>query len=253
MNKSTRVRVTNRTANGPGREFAFLERHEFRAVVFDWDGVLVDSSANYYRAYEMVLRDAGVTITPREVYLLEGQPTPQVLTAILNERGIVPGEGKIKALVERRREYDIALGERRFFPGIWEMVQRLRKAGYRVGMVTGSSRKSVERVLTRDLETSFDVVITADDVAHPKPDPQPFVLAAKALALEPGSCLVVENAPFGIRSARAAGCGVVGICTTLPAEDLSQADWIVRNHDQFKALLSATDQRRESEIQGRAW
>jgi HAD superfamily hydrolase (TIGR01509 family) len=250
MDPSTGVRVTNETANGLGREFAFLERHEFRAVVFDWDGVLVDSGANYYRAYEMVLQDAGVATMPREIYLREGQPTPQVLTAIFNEHGIVLGEDKIRTLVERRREYDIALGERRFFPGIWDMVQRLRKAGYRVGMVTGSSRKSVERVLTRGLEDSFNVVITADDVAHPKPDPQPFVLAANALALYPARCLVVENAPFGIRSALAAGCGVVGICTTLPAEDLSQADWIVQNHDQLKALLSATDQRRESEIQG---
>ena len=98
-----------------------------------------------------------------------------------------------------------------------------------------------------------DVVITADDMAHPKPDPQPFVLAAKALALDPARCLVIENAPFGIRSARAAGCGVVGICTTLPAEDLNQADWIVPDHDQLKALFSATNQRTESEIQGRPW
>jgi beta-phosphoglucomutase len=253
MDTSTGIRVTNGTANGLRCEFAFLERHQFRAAVFDWDGVLVDSGANYYRAYEMVLRDAGVTTTPREVYLREGQPTHQVLTAILNERGIVPDEGKIKVLVERRREYDIALGERKFFPEIWDLVQRLRKTGYRVGMVTGSSRKSVKRVLTPDLEDSFDVVITADDVAHPKPDPQPFVLAAKALALLPVRCLVVENAPFGIHSARAARCAVVAICTTLPAEDLSQADWIVQNHDQFKALLSAIDQRTESEIQGRPW
>ena len=253
MVTSTGARVTNETLNGFGREFTFLERHGFRAVVFDWDGVLVDSGANYYRAYEMVLRDVGVTTTPREIYLREGQPTPQVLTAILKEHGIVLGEGQIKTLVERRREYDVALGERRFFPGIWNMLQRLRKAGYRIGMVTGSSRKSVERVLTRDLEPSFDAVITADDVTHPKPDPQPFVLAAKALALRPGGCLVVENAPFGIRSARAAGCGAVGICTTLPVEDLSQADWIVQNHEQFNALLSATDQRKELEIQGRPW
>jgi HAD superfamily hydrolase (TIGR01509 family) len=253
MDGLTDLRVTNADSKEDGWGFPFLERHEYRAVVFDWDGVLVDSGANYYRAYEMVLRDIGVATSPREIYLREGQPTPQVLTVILKQHGIAVSDAKIRELVVRRREYDIALGERKFFPGIWALVQRLRKAEYHVAIVTGSSRKSVERVLTPELENSFDVVITADDVAHPKPDPQPFVLAAKALALEPAMCLVIENAPFGIRSARAAGCGVVGMCTTLAAEDLNRADWIVPDHDRLKALLAATDQRTESEIQGRPW
>jgi beta-phosphoglucomutase len=216
----------------------FLERHGCRALVFDWDGVLVDSGPNYYRAYEMVLQDTGVTTTPREIYLREGQPTPQVLAAILSDRGITVDEDRLSELMERRREYDIALGKHKFFNGIWALVKRLRHAGYRTGMVTGSSRKSVEGVLTRDLEAAFDVVITADDVERGKPDPQSFVMAAATLGLSAAQCLVIENAPFGIQAARAAGCSVVGICTTLSSEDLTGADWIVRNHDELIALLA---------------
>lgn len=234
--------------------FPFLERSSYRALLFDWDGVLVDSGANYDRAYQMVLQDAGLTAKPREIYLREGQPTPEVLTAIFKERGITIDEDRIKDLVLRRREYDIALGERKFFDGVWAFIRRLREAGYRTGMVTGSSRKSVERVLTRDLEAAFDVVITADDVERGKPDPQSFVAAAATLRLSAAKCLVIENAPLGIRAARAAGCGVVAICTTLSVGDLTGADWIVQNHHELIALLAGTDATKKSPVQEpRAW
>jgi sugar-phosphatase len=80
-------------------------------------------------------------------------------------------------------------------------------------------------------------MITADDVKRPKPDPEPFLLAARALKVDPTKCLVIENAPFGIEAARSAGRSVVAICTTLPAGDLSRAHWIVKNHDELEALL----------------
>ena len=95
MDPSTGMRVTNANSEAGGFGFPFLDRHEYRAVVFDWDGVLVDSGANYYRAYEMVLRDVGVATSPREIYLREGQPTPQVLSAILKQHGIAVSEATI--------------------------------------------------------------------------------------------------------------------------------------------------------------
>ena len=104
-------------------------------------------------------------------------------------------------------------------------------------MVTGSSRKSLERVLTEAQARWFDVVITADDVLRVKPDPEPFLLATHALKLEPEKCIVIENAPFGIEAARAAGCAVAAICTTLSKEDLGQANWIVKDHEELEVLL----------------
>lgn len=122
-----------------------------------------------------------------------------------------------------------------------------------MGMVTGSSRQSVERVLTGDLRKAFDVMITADEVKRPKPDPQPFLIAARSLGLEPAKCLVVENAPFGIRAAKAAGCGVVGICTTLPSDDLQEADWVVQDHGELEDLLKANHLPTKLERQGQTW
>jgi beta-phosphoglucomutase len=228
---------------------AFLRQHGFQALLFDWDGVLIDSVFNYYRAYEMVFQDAGIVTSPREIYLREGQPTPQLLRAIFDLRGIAVDDARIKEMVERRREYDARLAGRKFFPGVPELLIQLRAAGVRVAMVTGSSRKSVERVLNAEQAQWFELMITADDVVHSKPDPEPFLKAASALNVDPSRCLVVENAPFGIEAGCSAGCRVVAICTTLPADDLRQADWVVQSHDDLDRLLGSGPFNRDHEAE----
>jgi len=222
----------------------FLERHGLQAVLWDWDGVLVDSGYNFRRAYEMVLQDEGIVTDPREIYLREGQPTPSLLKAIFDLNGVSINEGRINALVERRRECDFALGERKFFRQIPRLLKKIRTAGCRSGMVTGSSRNSLNRVLTEEQARWFDVIIAADDVKHPKPDPEPSQLAAQALQLDPKMCLVIENAPYGIEAALGAGCSVVAMCT-LSSKDLYRAHWIVNNHDELEALLFGEYQKTE--------
>jgi HAD superfamily hydrolase (TIGR01509 family) len=216
---------------------AAIDLTNIDGLLFDWDGVLVDSSRNYFRAYELVLQEVGIATTPREIYLREGQPTPQVIAAICADRGITITGAQVNALVQRRREHDRALGARNFYPGMLALLQHLRKSGRKLAMVTGSSRKSVEAVLTPEEAHYFDVIITADDVRRPKPDPEPFLRAAEVLGVAPSRCIVVENAPFGVTAARAAGCRVIAICTTLEMEDLGAADWILRNHEELQKAL----------------
>jgi beta-phosphoglucomutase len=210
-----------------------------RAVIFDWDGVLVDSSRNYYRAYDLVFREVGITTTAREIYLREGQPTPEVIAAICAERGVAITTAKVRKLVERRREHDIALGPRTYYPGTWDLLNYLRKSACKLALVTGSSRKSVKRILSAEQEGRFDAVVTADDVVRCKPDPEPFRKAAEMISVAPSNCLVVENAPFGVQAAQAAGCRVIAICTTLTPEDLRAAEWVVRDHQELQAIFAA--------------
>ena len=145
----------------------------------------------------------------------------------------------ISDMVERRREYQSEIGGRDFFPAALALLSKLRVAGYKVAMVTGSSRKSVQQVLTPEIGDLLDLVITADDVTHPKPEPQPFEMAARGMGVPPAHCLAVENAPYGIQSAKAAGCPVIAICTTLAPEDLQGADWIVPDQAALASLLAS--------------
>jgi beta-phosphoglucomutase len=225
----------SRQKSDPG--LPFFEQHGFIAVLWDWDGVLVDSGYNFYHAYEMVLRDEGILTNPREIYLREGEPTPRLLRAIFDRHNVPIDDARIKELVVRRREYDAGLAERKLFPSVPRLVRRLRNAACRMGVVTGSSRNSLERVLTQDQVPWFDAIITADDAVRGKPDPEPFLLAVRALKIEPEKCIVIENAPFGIEAARSAGCSVAALCTTLPEEDLRRANWIVKDHEELEVLL----------------
>ena len=219
----------------PGK-FPFCEAHSIRALILDCDGVLLNSGRAYYRAYERVLNEAVISTTPREIYLLEGRPTGQVLSTIFEQRRMPFNDSLIKDMVERRREYQAEIRSD-FFPGIWELLRHFRAEGYKTAVVTGSSRRSIQLVITKDLEQYFDAVITADVVRHPKPHPEPFILAAEKLGIPASNCLVVENAPYGVQAARAAGSPVIGICTTLAAEDLQSANWIVPDHQALESLL----------------
>ena len=214
-----------------------LAQHCFSVVLWDWDGVLVDSGRSFYGAYEMVLREEGIRTTPREIFLREGEPTPVLLRAIFDRHHVRVDDDKIRDLVIRRREYDIRIGERKLFPAIPRLLSRLRHVGCRNGLVTGSSRKSLHSVLQPEEARWFDIIVTADDVARGKPNPEPFLRATQLLQADPASCVVIENAPFGIEAARAAGCAVIGLCTTLSKEDLSEANWVVNDHDELEMLL----------------
>jgi HAD superfamily hydrolase (TIGR01509 family) len=216
---------------------SLMAQRRFEVVLWDWDGVLVDSRQNFYQAYEAVLREEGIATSTREIFLREGEPTPVLLRALLEKHRVPVDENKIQQLVARRREHDIRIGGRKLFPTVARLLHRVRQAGCRNGLVTGSSRNSLERVLQREQAQWFDVIVTADDVVHGKPNPEPFLHAMQTLEVRSDACIVMENAPFGIQSARAAGCAVLAIGTTLPREDLREANWVVNDHEELELLL----------------
>ena len=93
-------------------------------------------------------------------------------------------------------------------------------------MVTGTSRRNIEHHFGAWLQ-NFDAIVTADDVKRTKPDPEPYLQALAKLGLDAAACVVVENAPLGVRSAKAAGLRVIAVTSTNPAELLKEADVIV--------------------------
>ncbi|HET9399736.1 MAG TPA: HAD family phosphatase, partial [Candidatus Acidoferrales bacterium] len=163
--------------------FPFLEQNRFRALLFDWDGVLVDSGEDYYRAYELALEPEGLKLAPREVMLREGRKTSEVIAALYEDRGIALPSAKLDELVARRLGFYKKTARAIFFDGIWEMVEALRVAQYKLGIVTGSSRIHDVLPLSAEREKLFDTVVTADDIRRPKPDPEPFQVACGRIGI----------------------------------------------------------------------
>lgn len=175
----------------------------FDAVLFDLDGTLLDSIALILESYRHTLIEHGLEPQPDEV-VLAGLGTPlEAQLALWAPRSEVP------AMVETYVEHNLAIHDRlvRPYPGITEIVHTLRARGTKLAIVTSKRRRGTAKGLAAlGLSESFDVWVCADDVARPKPDPEPVHAALTALSVEdPARALFVGDAIHDVRSGQAAG------------------------------------------------
>ena len=136
-------------------------------------------------------------------------------------------------IVEAKARYYYKSVQIRFYDHFMDMLNNLRAKSVPMGVVTGGNRTRVENTIANYLEGYFDALVTIDDVTNGKPHPEPFLKGAEKLQLNPKECIVVENAPLGIKSAKAAGTTVIAVKTTLTDKYLSEADYIL---DDFKMV-----------------
>lgn len=204
-----------------------MPRFDVDAVIFDMDGVLVDSMPQHARSYRVVLEQShGIDVAPEEVYRREGNTATEVARALLADRGIEVGDDEAARLGRAKQEAFRKMGIPDLADGAAETIRGVREAGKRVGVVTGTDRKNLELVLVEVMD-AIDATVTSDDVTAGKPDPEPYVRGAEALDVDPGRVLVVENAPNGVTSAKQAGAHVVGYTSTLSADELGDVDHVV--------------------------
>jgi HAD superfamily hydrolase (TIGR01509 family) len=189
------------------------------AILFDFDGVIVDSEALHHRAYEIALAPFGVTGIPKDVYADR-----------FSNRGvgmeycaqIVPGID-LAALKERKEAAfrELLENDARVLPGAVETVRALASSGT-LALATGSRRAAVAGVLKRfRFDRSFSAVVTREDYDREKPAPDAFLRACRALGVEPAVCLVVEDSYKGLRASLAAGIP----CVVVPNDYTRKADF----------------------------
>lgn len=184
----------------------------FDAVIFDNDGLLLDTEHAWTRAETTLFARRGSTFTMEHKRALLGTSVAQAARE-LETMLAVPGEGP--QLMDELHE--LVMGEVLAGvpsrPGARELVARLRAAGIPVGLATNSSRAFVERVLAASgfRNGEFDAVVSADDVELPKPAPDIYVAACTALGADPARAAALEDSPPGVAAARAAGMFVIGV------------------------------------------
>ena len=192
-----------------------------RAVVFDLDGVLMESTPFHTQAYEEVL--AGVGVTGFSYARFAGMRTREVMEVVGREwgKGWEAGEiGELSA-AKTRRALELMKLNRPVVAGCEALVRRLALR-YRVGLASSASRESVAWFLeTTGLE--FGVVLSGSDVREAKPSPEIYRRAMEALGVEGGETLVVEDAVAGVLAGRAAGARVWGVLTSSAEADLLAA------------------------------
>jgi beta-phosphoglucomutase len=202
-------------------------------VIFDMDGVLVDSQESHFWSWHELGKRHGV---PHERELFNrtfGMHNAQIVPIWLG-RAVSPEE--LQRLADEKEELFRAHVRTRIHPleGAQQLVRGLREAGFALAVGSSGPRLNVETILDGlDLRSCFHALITGDDVSHGKPHPEVFQKATRALGLPAASCVVVEDAPQGVEAALAAGNRVVAITSTRPATDLRDADRIVQHLDEI--------------------
>jgi beta-phosphoglucomutase len=214
-----------------------MTRH---AILFDMDGVIVDSMRFHAAAWKQVLGEYGVIVDDIDIYLREGMSGRQSVEDIFFEYGKpLPDEQVFQELIAKKH----ALFESNhigLYPCVETILAWIKSCNMLTGLVTGSLKRSVDYVLKPGVQSQFNVVITAEDVSKGKPDPEPYMRAIERLGVKPEQTLIVENAPMGIRSARSAGITCYALETTLPGRYLKEADKIFSDHRSLFEILKST-------------
>lgn len=202
----------------------------FEAVLFDNDGTLTDSTAVVERAWRAWALDRGIPVERLKGF--HGVPSRSIVTALLE-----PGDDIDLATA------DIDARELQDLEGVVALpgaAQALEAVGERAAMVTSATHELARLRLTAAGLRPPAVLLTAEDFTRGKPDPQPYLLGAERLGVDPARCLVVEDAPAGLRSGRAAGAATLAVTTTSSADELAPlADHVVTDLSAVQFSLTA--------------
>ena len=207
------------------------------AVIFDMDGVLVDTYHAHYQSWLAMAEPQGLHFTEAEFAPTFGRTSREIIATFWGDERF--DDRQIAELDERKEAAFRKIIETDFpaMPGAVELLHDLRAAGFALAVGSSGPPENVAMVLERlDARTLFDAVVTGGDVTRGKPDPEVFLLAAERLGVAPGRCAVVEDAPAGIEAAGAAGMTSIGLTSTgRTAESLAAADRIVGSLDELSA------------------
>lgn len=197
-------------------------------VIFDMDGVLVDSYAAHMRSWQLLGDELGRPVSEAEFAGTFGQTSRDIIRTLFG-----PGRSdeEVRTLDDRKESLyrDLIRDHVPLMPGAAEVLARIHGAGGRLAIGSSGPRENVQLVTAALASIQFDAVVSGADVSRGKPDPQVFLLATERLHLAPAACLVVEDAVVGVDAARRASLKVVGLNRTsdpnlLAAADLQIAD-----------------------------
>jgi len=210
------------------------------ALIFDMDGVLVDSEPLHKRAKELAFGEAGIVL-PESVYNRhKGRPDATVIPEMLGERGLSPDQ--IAELLHRKHQiFEKIEHEMKTVPGAAEFVL-WTISRYRIALASSATARNRQAgVKLLGIGNLFDVVVDSERLHRAKPDPEVFQIVLRDLSLEPDDCWVIEDSTNGVIAAKAAGCVAIGIITTFDSETLraAGADLVVASFAELRTILES--------------
>jgi beta-phosphoglucomutase len=211
-----------------------------KAILFDFDGVIAETFPSHFAAWKLVLAELNFCPDENTIRIHEGFTTTKIAQALFTRNGMTINDETARRYAEKKNLVFQKHHTAKIYPGIHDLLPALKRH-FKLGLVSGSTLKNIQSVVPAHLLNLFNVIIKDGDTEHSKPDPEPYVMAAKKLGILPQECIVIENAPLGIQAAKSAGTFCIGLVTTLPAAALSDADMLCESHEElFQKIASIT-------------
>lgn len=224
----------------------FAEMVQAEAVIFDFDGVIVDTEPLHYEAFQRLLEPLGMGFSwDQYVETYMGfDDRDAFLEAFRNDKASL-SPADLQSLIDRKADLfqEIIRDGISAYPGVVDLIRSIRASRTPLAICSGALRSDIAPILeTLGIAACFDVIVTAEDVARSKPDPECYRLAHTRLnefwrlELDPGQVLAIEDTPAGITAAKGAGLRVIAVTNSYPAPHLSQADRIVETLEPSEIL-----------------
>lgn len=187
-----------------------------KAVLIDMDGVLYDSMKNHTQSWFKTMQSVGINSTKDEFYMYEGRTGASTINLLFErEMGRKATEKEKKEIYKIKTENFCRLPQAQPMPGAFDFLQNVKSKGLIPVLVTGSGQASLLEKLNHDYKGIFtpEYMITAFDVKHGKPNPEPYLTGLRKAGALPGEAIVIENAPLGVESGAAAGIFTIAVNT----------------------------------------
>lgn len=209
-------------------------KYMIKAVLFDFDGVVVQSEPLHLRSFRELLAPFGVKIPKARWYKeFAGIGSPSIMAILFQDFGV---QEDVRTWVEKRKKHYqhlVIQGKLKPAKGIREFLQKLKKKGIKTAIVSGGHSSNIKLVLEKlGLSRFFDTIVSVESVQNRKPHPDCFLLAAKKFGVTPNECIAIEDSPNGISSAHAAGMCIVCVKSSAPI-DQSKCNFIIKDFKEF--------------------
>lgn len=211
-----------------------IEVLPFKAIIFDMDGTLLESTTGDYKAWEKVFNDYGKQLTYQDYVPLLGIKSAEVIRKVLG----VLNEDDVTRILKEKYDYFVEYVTANPVQPVdhaEDLLKALQGQDVLVGLATSSRRPKVDMIFEQlGYFQYFDTIVTGNEIENSKPAPDIFLKAAERLGLQPDECVVVEDGPIGVQAAKNANMKCIAITTTHPAEKLQQADMIIDTYEGFE-------------------
>jgi beta-phosphoglucomutase family hydrolase len=208
---------------------------QLMGVIFDLDGVLIDTGQFHRDAWYMMSKEEGLTFSDEHFYSTFGMQNYQIIPTMTSS-GLATEE--ISRMSDRKELLfrNLINGRLKLLNGAEDLIVDLKNKGFRLSIGSSTTKHNMDFIRENlPIFNRFDAFVVDKDVTNGKPAPDTFLKAAERLSLEPKCCVVVEDAVQGVQAGKAAGMPVVAVTTTRQRNDLMQADMIVDSLDELKS------------------